>query len=169
VAKAFAKALSWIIVPYLDETTDPAAVTNSTEIYPMIIADLQAAITDLAASGMEKGRFNKWAAKALLGKVQLFSGDFAGAEATLQDVYDNGVTPGNVKYGLNATFRQPLMATMTTVKNPFLLHSTPVTMVQVDSMQVLVRFLNFPHNGTNGAPTNCCGFLSTKPRFCKCL
>jgi len=29
----------WENVPYLDETTDPAAVTNSTEIYPMIIAD----------------------------------------------------------------------------------------------------------------------------------
>ena len=54
----------WKNVPYLDETTNPNTVKNDTEIYPMIIADLQAAIADLAPSGMEKGRFNKWAAKA---------------------------------------------------------------------------------------------------------
>jgi starch-binding outer membrane protein, SusD/RagB family len=155
----------WKVVPYLDEKTDPSQVKNDSEIYPKIIGDLQAAVEGLASSGMEKGRFNKWAAKALLGKVQLYSGDFAAAAATLQDVYSNGVTPSGVKYGLNKTFREAFNGdndnSLESVFASQYTGSDGSNGFNASSGEVL----NFPHNGTNGAPTNCCGFYQPSHGF----
>lgn len=57
----------------------------SANIYTLIIADLTDAIAKLPATyaGNDKGRATKWAAGALLGRVQMQKGDYTAAKAAL--------------------------------------------------------------------------------------
>jgi starch-binding outer membrane protein, SusD/RagB family len=155
----------WNNVPYLDESTDPGSVTNTVDIWPMIEADLTAAVADLPGDGMDKGRMNKWAAKALLGKVYLYQGKWDAAATALQDVYDNGTTPGGTPYALNATFRQAFNGNNdNSAESVFAAQYTGSDGsggFNASSGEVL----NFPHNGGFGAPTNCCGFYQPSHDF----
>ena len=83
------------VVPFVSETLvgpDLKTVTNDHMIWSEIKADLNTAIANLPETQINPGRVNKWAAKALLGKVLMFQADYAAAESVLQDVYDNGTT-----------------------------------------------------------------------------
>lgn len=62
------------------------------EVWDYIIADLKAAETLLDGHvwpGNEEARVDEWAAKGLLGKVYVFTEDWASAQSTLKDVIDN--------------------------------------------------------------------------------
>ena len=79
-------------VPLPTEVQDPAADANGgkprsteTEVYSLIIDDLNFAAANLASKGTaESGRANKEAAQALLGKVYLTRKDYTNAKSTLQ-------------------------------------------------------------------------------------
>lgn len=71
---------------------------NPGPIWDQIEADFQFAISNLPATQAEVGRANAWAAKAYLGKVHLYQGEWAQALTLLKDVIDNG------PYALNAKF-----------------------------------------------------------------
>jgi starch-binding outer membrane protein, SusD/RagB family len=79
-------------VPLPTEVQDPVADANGgkprsteDEVYKLIVDDLNFAIGNLANKGTaEKGKANKEAAQALLGKVYLTRKDYANAKATLQ-------------------------------------------------------------------------------------
>ena len=65
-------------IPYIDETfteNDPK-VHNDKDIYPNILADVDAAIAKLPATQPEVGRANVWAAKALKAKILMQSSKF---------------------------------------------------------------------------------------------
>jgi len=78
-----------------DVTSTPNDKVNQVsadQIYSQIVGDLQTAIGLLPAtySGDNIGRATSWAAKSLLGKVQLTMGSKTDAATTLQDVVNNG-------------------------------------------------------------------------------
>jgi hypothetical protein len=157
----------WDDVPYLDENTDPSLATNvgDSDVWGLIEADFQHATDNLLATTPEKGRWNKWAAKAFLGKVQLYRKNYAGAEATLQDVYTNGVTSQGVKYALNTEFRQAFNGNNDNSAESIMAvqytGNDGSTGVNASSGEVL----NFPHNGGYGAATSCCGFFQPTHDF----
>ncbi|WP_209329658.1 RagB/SusD family nutrient uptake outer membrane protein [Lunatimonas salinarum] len=102
----FVRALSyfnlvrgWGDVPLILEPTTQQTTSvglrvsrNSTsEVYAAIIADLtQALDLPLNASGSAKGRASGMAARALLAKVQLYTGNFAQAAQLAEEVLGNG-------------------------------------------------------------------------------
>jgi hypothetical protein len=67
--------------------------TSVDDIYQFIIDDLKAIQADLPVSytGADVGRVTKGAAQALLGRVLMAKGDFAGAKAELDKVKSSGV------------------------------------------------------------------------------
>ena len=71
-----------------DETSIPRAPVA--EVYAFIEQDLEAAIPDLAATAPQVGRVPQDAARALLGKVHLYQGDYAAAAPPLQAVIEGG-------------------------------------------------------------------------------
>lgn len=80
----------WGDVPMPTEAVDPIADENgyprtpATDVYKLIISDLQYAQQNLPdKSKMEKGRANKQAAQALLGKVYLTIKDYPNAKTAL--------------------------------------------------------------------------------------
>ncbi len=64
--------------------------TPATQVYAQIEADLKKAIEGLPWTMTEKGRVNKGAALALLGKVQLYQKKYAEAAATLDQIINQG-------------------------------------------------------------------------------
>jgi hypothetical protein len=104
-------------VPFVDETSiDDPRVPNTDEsgnfvdAWPAIAADFKFAAENLAPTNADKGRANKWAAVAYLGKTYLYMGNhgdnanYALAQAAFNDVIANGVTNSGVKYTLNADY-----------------------------------------------------------------
>ncbi|NQX56366.1 RagB/SusD family nutrient uptake outer membrane protein [Pedobacter panaciterrae] len=72
------------------ETQQPRATTK--EVWDFIKSDLKDAVALLDNKvwpSSEIGRANKWSAKALLGKVYVFTEDWANAKTTLLDVINN--------------------------------------------------------------------------------
>ncbi len=79
------------------------SVSNSTKdaLYTQILADFTVAFGNLpeAWSADNTGRATKWAAKAFIGKVNVWKNDMPAAVIALKDVIDNGVGAAG-KYGL---------------------------------------------------------------------
>lgn len=63
-----------------------ASRTPVSQVYTNIIADLKVAEQDLSDIGLDIGRAHKWAAKALLAKVYLTTGQYAEATSKCQEV-----------------------------------------------------------------------------------
>ncbi|WP_081959084.1 RagB/SusD family nutrient uptake outer membrane protein [Algibacter lectus] len=77
-------------IPDVDLTRQPVAdVYNN-----VIIPDLQDAIAGLTNSGLATGRASQIAAKAFLGKVYMYRGDFANAATMLAEVLSDAVVEG---------------------------------------------------------------------------
>jgi starch-binding outer membrane protein, SusD/RagB family len=96
-------ALPLVDKPIVGEEAYAMKRTAAADVYKFIVANLNDAIADLTEPGLEpaKGRANKGAAKTLLGKVYLTSGDKANAATVLKDVVN---TYGGNKYDLLPTF-----------------------------------------------------------------
>lgn len=149
----------WNNVPFVDQTITYAAgnfnVSNTADIWPNILADLDYAITNLPATQSSVGRANSWAAKALKAKALMFKKDFTAALPILKDVIANGVTASGKKYALMPNFFDNFNA------------ETKNSAEAVFSCQQSVNdnssgdnggwgdVLNFPYNG---GPGGCCGF-----------
>lgn len=73
----------------VDEVTDIDRKPAS-EVYAQIESDLNAAVEDLNWVAAEKGRVDRGAALALLGKVYLYQNKFAQSASTLDDVINSG-------------------------------------------------------------------------------
>lgn len=79
-----------------EEINDPYTLnqtprTAASEVYKLIISDLQTAEANLPATipASLAGRASRWAAKALLGKVYLTQGNWTAAATKLKEVIDN--------------------------------------------------------------------------------
>ena len=71
-----------------DEQTIPRAPVA--DVYALIEADLQVAVSNLSYTAPQVGRVTKGAAEALLGKVYLYQDKFKAAAAILESVITNG-------------------------------------------------------------------------------
>ena len=91
-------------MPYIDETiaaeeNDPK-VHNGTDIYPNILADVEAAIEGLPEKQTEVARPTKTAAKALKAKILMQQGDMTAAKPILADIIANGLSPKGERLAL---------------------------------------------------------------------
>lgn len=143
-------------IPWIDETTaDPASVTNTEEVWAKIEADFQYAYDNLPNTQSQKGRANKWAAGAYLGKIQLYQKKWAAAKATFDNVIANGVTSSGEKYGLVENFEDNFRAATKNNKESVF----AVQQVANDGTNSIANgnqgwMLNHPYN----SPFRCCGF-----------
>jgi hypothetical protein len=150
----------WNNIPFVDETVDYSAgnyrVPNTEDAWPKIIADFQAAASDLPASGLAAGRANKWAAKAFLGKCYMFQHDYTNALATFQEVIGSGVNQAGTKFGLNDKFRDAFDATNDNSKESVFAIQSSVNDGSGASNANPDLVLNYPYLGS--LPVSCCGF-----------
>src|SRR4029079_1547422 len=91
---------------YADTTVSPQSteVTNTTDVWPQIEADLNYAATFLPDTWSEEGRANKWAAKSMLAKAYMFEHKYSDAYTLLKDIIANGKTAKGEKYALLPNF-----------------------------------------------------------------
>ncbi|MBW3552669.1 MAG: RagB/SusD family nutrient uptake outer membrane protein [Gemmatimonadetes bacterium] len=145
----------WKNIPYYTEDdTDFRESNQGVDPIPLILADLDQAIGLLPPTPRngEVGRVTEWTAKAYKGRVQAYSGDYAGTLETLRDVADNG------PYQLEANFHRVWTGFAEFANGPETILAYQATVndgsPSGDNSNWAER-LNFPHSGS---PFGCCGF-----------
>lgn len=137
-------------------------VSNATDIWSKIEADLTEAIAKLPESQPQVGRANIWAAKALLAKAYMFQQKYDAAYTLLKDVIANGKTPDGTKYALKSHLYSNFNPAQKNSSESIFAAQTSVQ----DGSSVAWGgdpngnygdILNFPYNGGPGA---CCGFYN---------
>jgi hypothetical protein len=143
-------------VPYYkeDDTDFRKPNLTSAEVIQNILADLDAAIPLLPASPRngDKGRASKWTAMAYKGRVQIYSGDYAGGRTTLQEVVNNG------PYALESSYDHVWTGFQSMENGPETILVYEASANSGDPNGDPSNFgerLNFPHSGS---PFGCCGF-----------
>ena len=86
----FTAKLIWNQVPFLDEHHPGKDLENEKDIWPAIRKDFEFAIAHLPVVQPAPGRVNKWAAKAYLAKLYMFTHDYHSAGPVLDDIIENG-------------------------------------------------------------------------------
>ena len=151
-------------VIFADETVvvGKKDVSNATDIWSKIEADLTEAIAKLPESQPQVGRANVWAAKALLAKAYMFQQKYDAAYILLKDVIANGKTPDGTKYALKSHLYSNFNPAQKNSSESIFAAQTSVQ----DGSSVAWGgdpngnygdILNFPYNGGPGA---CCGFYN---------
>ena len=144
----------WGKVPYYKETDTDYHKPNDADPLPLILADLDQAITLLPATPRngDAGRVTSWTAKAYKGRVQVYKGDYAGGKTTLQEVVQSG------KFSLMPDFSQ-VWSTLSAYRNSpenILAYQASVNDGEPNGNNGnWGERLNFPHSGS---PFACCGF-----------
>ncbi|MBP6796318.1 MAG: RagB/SusD family nutrient uptake outer membrane protein [Saprospiraceae bacterium] len=137
-------------IPYYFET-DIEQKANDQPVLPLVIADLQKAITLLPDNrGSQVGRVDKIVAKAFLGRVLLFNKDFAGAKTNLQEVVSSN------RFALVDCFNDNFTIAGDNNKESVFEHQSSVN--DGDGNATNTNFLErlaAPHGGSH---TGCCGF-----------
>jgi hypothetical protein len=78
-------------IPYITEDVkNPEKVTNTSDTWPLIEADLEYAVNHLPESQAQVGRATKYAAMTLLARVHLFQKDYAAAKTLLDNIINSG-------------------------------------------------------------------------------
>lgn len=142
------------LVPYVTEASNGAILPNDKDIYPNIIEDLQAAVANLGTTKPkgQKGRMDKYAAQAYLGKVLLYQKRYAEAYAQLNAVISAKGSLVDMPYGDNFDItKEDGPESIVAVQ-----HSVGTDGTGGDNGNV-GDMLNFPYGGVT--PINCCGFF----------
>lgn len=164
-------------VPYVDETTNTAEVTNDVDIRAQVIADLDAGTT-LPDNMTQIGRFNGTVAKVLKAKAMMqLQQDYAGAKTILSGIIGGSVAPaaGTAWSG----GRKPNNATIgldPNYGNIFDAASRNTSLETIYTIQYSVNdgsggwnagwgeVLNFPYK-SGASPGGCCGFFQPSHDF----
>jgi starch-binding outer membrane protein, SusD/RagB family len=140
----------WKKVPYYFETDIDFQKANDQPVLPLIIKDLETAISLLPATKTASGRTDKMIATAYLGKAKLYGGDFAGALTAFNTVISSG------KYGLVTDFYDNFSIAGDNNKESIFAAQTSVNDGDPDgSNSNFGERLAFPHGDS---PYGCCGF-----------
>lgn len=146
----------WGNVPYLreDDTDLRKASETKTAVAADILKDLDAAIAKLPATPRkgQVGRVTSWVAKAYKGKLQLYTGNYAGAITTLREVVNSGV------YALQPSYDQVWTGfkAFENGKETIFAYQASANDGEPDGNNANYgERLNFPHSGS---PFGCCGF-----------
>jgi hypothetical protein len=146
----------WGNIPYYreDEVDFREANLTSAEVVTEILADLDAAIALLPPTPRngEVGRATQWTAKAYKGRLQVYSGQYAAALTTLQEIRTSG------PYELEASFDRVWSGFQEYSNGPETIFAFQASANDGDPNGNNANFgerLNFPHSGSRFA---CCGF-----------
>lgn len=153
----------WEMIPYVDETTDQATLTNTEDVRAKIIADLTEGIT-LPNNMGQVGRFNGTVCKILLAKALMqMNGDYDGALDLLEDA-KNGTKPNGQPIGLAPTYGEVF-----DIVNRNGIESIYTVQYSVNDGSGAWNggwgeVLNFPYK-SGGSPGGCCGFFQATQEF----
>lgn len=153
------------VIPYV-KTTEPAelfALKNDKMVWADLKEDLQFAYDNLPGAMPNKGRANKYAAAAMLAKVNMWQGNWATAKTLLDDVINNGVTAGGARYALQANFGDVFrVATENASTESIFAYEASSDDGSIGNGNY-ENTLNQPHGGTS--LTTCCGFFQPSQNF----
>jgi hypothetical protein len=153
----------WKNVPYMDEKTDPATVTNTEDISSKIIADLTEGTTLKDDMG-KVGRFNGTVSKVLLAKALMqMNHNYAGALTLLQSA-KAGKKPDGSAIGLAPTYGE-----IFDIVNRNGIEAVYTVQYSVNDGSGAWNggwgeVLNFPYK-SGGSPGGCCGFFNPTQEF----
>jgi len=141
----------WKNIPYYTEEDEDFRKTNvGTDALALILADLETAINLLPEEQSDAGRVNKWVAKALKGRAQIYAEDYNGALTTLRDVVNNG------PFELEENFHFAFDVAHNNGPETILAYQASVNDGNPNGENGnRSDRLNFPHSGS---PFGCCGF-----------
>lgn len=163
-------------IPYVDETTNTAEVTNDVDVRDLIIADLDAGTT-LADNMGQIGRFNGTVAKVLKAKAMMqLKGDYTGAKPILQGVIGSAIAPAP---GATWTGTKPNGASIGLEPNYGAIFDAATRNTSLESVYTVQysvndgsagwnagwgEVLNFPYK-SGASPGGCCGFFQPTQEF----
>lgn len=153
----------WEKVPYMDEKSDAALVTNTEDIRPKIIADL-AEGAKLPNNMGAVGKFNGTVSKVLLAKAMMqMNKDYAGAKTLLNDA-KTGTKPNGAAIGLAPTYGE-----IFDIVNRNAIEAVYTVQYSVNDGSGgwnagWGEVLNFPYK-SGGSPGGCCGFFNPTQEF----
>lgn len=154
----------WEKIPYMDETADPATVTNTEDITDKIIADLTEGISlpeDMGAIG----KWNATVSKVVLAKALMqIKKDYAAALPLLQSVKTSGKQPNGGEIGLAATYGEIFDIANRNGKEAVYTVQYSVNDGSGAYNGGWGEVLNFPYKG-GGSPGGCCGFFNPTQEF----
>ncbi len=151
-------------VSYVDENWDEITpVPNNQDLWQFIEADFKYAFDNLPETMSDKGRANKWAAGAYLGKAYLFQGKYSEAKSILTNVINNGVTASGEKYGLLDNYAHCFRSIYDNNKESVFASQASVNTGSINNANPSL-VLNYPHGSAGPErPGGCCGFF--QPSF----
>jgi starch-binding outer membrane protein, SusD/RagB family len=145
----------WENIPYLFEDDEVTVKSNEgVDVIGKIIDDLQQAITylpDQHRNG-EVGRVTSWTARAYLGRVQIYAGDYSAGLTTLREVRNEG------PFELEENYHRVWTGFVEYANGPETILAYQASANDGDTAGNNANYgdrLNFPHSGS---PFDCCGF-----------
>ena len=157
--RIWANTETGIGIPYIDEETVIAESTNSEDVRPNIIADLEAG-TALPNDMGQVGRFNKTVSQVLLAKAQMqMYRDYSTAKGLLTEVAASGTNPVGQKAELMERYGD-----IFDVENRNDVESIYTVQYSVNDGSGAWNggrgeVLNFPYK-SGASPGGCCGFFN---------
>jgi hypothetical protein len=151
-------------IPYVDETTDQATLSNDSDVRDFILADLQAGTT-LPDDMGQIGRFNGTVAKVLYAKALMqLKKDYTAARPILESVKTSGKKPNGGAIGL-----EPRYGDIFDIVNRNGLEAIYTVQYSVNDGSGgwnagWGEVLNFPYK-SGGSPGGCCGFFQPSHDF----
>jgi hypothetical protein len=147
-------------VPWITEESESFNLPNDTDIWPNITADMQFAYDNLTGTMNAKGRANKWAAAAYLGKIYLYQKDWTNAQKYLDETYRIGTNAQGQKYALLARYQDNFNAeTKNSTESVFAIQYSVNDGAPDAGNGGWGDVLNFPYL-SGGSPGGCCGFYA---------
>ena len=153
----------WEMIPYVDETTDQATLTNTEDISAKFLADLEEG-TSLPNDMDQVGRFNGTVCKVLLAKALMqVNHDYAAALTLLQSA-KTGTKPNGEPIGLAPTYGEVF-----DIANRNGIESVYTVQYSVNDGSGAWNagwgeVLNFPYK-SGGSPGGCCGFFQATQEY----
>ncbi|MDR9366846.1 MAG: RagB/SusD family nutrient uptake outer membrane protein, partial [Balneolaceae bacterium] len=142
-------------IPYYTEEDDSFIKTNDgVDVVGNLVSDLEEAISllpDTPYNG-EVGRATSWSAKAYLGKVHTWAGNYAAARTVLEDVVNKG------PFALEENYHHVWTGFSDLYNGPEIVLAYQASSNDGEPNGNNANFgerLNFPHSGS---PFGCCGF-----------
>ncbi|MBL7873538.1 MAG: RagB/SusD family nutrient uptake outer membrane protein [Cyclobacteriaceae bacterium] len=151
-------------IPYVDENTDQATLTNDIDVKDLILADLQAGTT-LPDNMGQIGRFNGTVAKVLHAKALMqLKKDYAAAKPILESVKTSGKRPNGGAIGL-----EPKYGDIFDIANRNGVEAIYTVQYSVNDGSGgwnagWGEVLNFPYK-SGASPGGCCGFFQPSHDF----
>ena len=144
----------WGNIPYFreDDTDFRKANETSAQAVADILKDLDSAIKLLPVTPRNKGRAGQWTAKAYKGRVQVYAGQYAAAQTTLQDVRNNG------PYALETSYDHVWTGFQAFANGPETIWAFQASANDGEPSGNNANWgerLNFPYSGSH---FGCCGF-----------